>query len=450
MMSESQTRDPSTFFIRTFGCQMNVHDSEHIAGVLEEAGYVRAATAEEAGLVIFNTCSVRESAEDRAWGNIAMLASSPGGSPRVAVCGCMAQRHGIEILQRFSNVDLVFGLASLARLPQLLERSRRSPVVDLGDIEDSWVDELPVRCGSAASAWVPVSYGCDNSCSYCVVPLVRGRQRSRALDRITEEVETLARGGVIEVTLLGQNVNSYGRDLEPQTTFAGLLARVASTPGLRRVKFETSHPSDLSDDILEAMGEDQAVCEHLHLPVQSGSDRVLERMLRGYTADFYLERVERARELVPDLAVTTDIIVGFPGESEDDFRYTLELVRRARFDSAFTFIYSPRAGTRAYGYPDDVTAEAKRERFGRLSLLQDEIGSHSLGRLEGKSVEVLVEGPARRGPFVTGRTRGNQVVLLPEDSALKDTLVMAEIVGSGKHALRGETRELLYDPGPRK
>ena len=441
-MSSQNGIEPNSYIIRTFGCQMNVHDSEHIAGVLEEAGYSRAANVEEAEIIIFNTCCVRESAEDKVWGNLSAIQSDDT-SRLVAVCGCMAESHGHKIIERSPVVDIVFGLDSLKRLPELIRRSRNGSICDLGDRDRASLDAVPSIQVRRLRAWVPVSYGCDNRCSYCVVPYVRGKERSRSPEAILSEVESLVGRGAVEVTLLGQNVNSYGRYLCPRASFAELLRSVASVPGIRRVKYETSHPRDLTDDILTVMAEMPQVCEHLHLPVQSGSDRVLEAMNRGHERLFYIDRVRKAREMVKDLVISTDIIVGFPGETEADFSDTLDLVDAVGFDSAFMFIYSRREGTPAAEMADEVPAEVKSERFMRLSRLQDIKTSQSLGRLLGRSVELMVEGSARRGDYVVGRTRGNQVVLLPAGEAHVDSLVVAEVQKVGRHAARGEVREVL-------
>lgn len=447
MMSSLLDASPGSFYIRTFGCQMNVHDSEHISGVLTKSGYSPAETMEDASTVVFNTCCVRESAEDRVWGNLSTIASRPDGPAVVAVCGCMAVRHGVEILRRFPGVRLVFGLDALERLPELLRACRDAPICDLGDMSSARIDGLPATRRSSSRAWVPVSHGCDNRCAYCVVPSVRGSQRSRPPDEVVAEINRLAEEGVVEVTLLGQNVNSYGRDLAGGEDFAHLLKRIASVPGVGRVKFETSHPRDLTDGLLEVMSAGGSICEYLHLPLQSGSDRVLEAMNRGYTRDYYLARAHRARELVNGLALTTDIIVGFPGETERDFNETLDLVRQVEFDSAYTFIYSPREGTPAYHLDDDVPSDVKHRRLEELSRLQTEITSRRLSMIVGKDVEVMVEGPARTPGDVVGRTRAHQVLVLPAEDAPVESLVRAVINGAGGHSLRGSVSEVIYTPG---
>lgn len=435
-MSRQATTNANTFFIRTFGCQMNRHDSEHIAGVLASAGYSRADSIDDADIAIFNTCCVRQSAEDRVWGNLASLASPDRGPKVVAVTGCMAERHREGVIERAGAVDLVFGMDALERLPSLIEACLQKPLCDLGEVQNARIDRLPESREGGARAWVPVSHGCDNDCAYCVVPAVRGRQRSREPEEIASEVARLSGEGVLEVVLLGQNVNSYGRDLSSPAGFARLLEKVASVDGIRRVKFETSHPRDLTRDILEVMASVPQVCEYLHLPVQSGSDRVLEGMNRGYGRDYYIEKAMEARALVTGLTLTTDVIVGFPGETEEDFAATLDLVGRVAFDAAYVFLYSARAGTMAAELADEVPDAVKHRRYQELAALQDATTERSLGGLVSTVQEVLLEGPAKRGGMVRARTRGNRVVLLPGPSPAGPVLDVL-ITGAGRHALRG-------------
>jgi tRNA-2-methylthio-N6-dimethylallyladenosine synthase len=445
-MPSNEGPDPGSYYIRTFGCQMNMHDSEHIAGILERSGFSPASGPEHAGLLVFNTCSVRESAEDRVWGNLASVTPKRDGLPIVVVCGCMAERFGVEILHRCPSVDLVLGLDSLSRLPGLIERCRRSRVCDTGRVNSLEYEQLPTRRGGVSRAWVPVSHGCDNHCTYCVVPYVRGGQVSRKPEEITAEVEELTSDGVIEVTLLGQNVNSYGRDLGGGTDFADLLARIAGVTGIRRVKFETSHPRDLSDRMLEVMAFAPAICEYLHLPLQAGSDRVLAEMNRGYSRDYYRERIALARRLVPGLVVSTDIMVGFPGETDADFADTLSLVETVRFDSTYIFMYSRRGETPAAGMEGEVSRGVKAARFDALQRVQGSLTRKSLQMLVGRVEEVLVEACARKGDYNTGRTRGHQVVLLPAEEAPVGALVRARIETAGAHAVRGRVEDVVYDP----
>jgi tRNA-2-methylthio-N6-dimethylallyladenosine synthase len=438
-MSPQALPTTRTYFVRTFGCQMNVHDSEHICGVLEASGYTRAPSISEAELVVFNTCCVRQSAEDRVWGNLGALPRADGSKRVVAVCGCMAERHGVEIMRRSPVVNLVFGMDALARLPELVIRSLQAPICDLGDVKRARIDCLPDSRASSVQAWVPVSHGCDNGCAYCVVPAVRGPERSRPPGEIVDEVRRLGAAGVVEIILLGQNVNSYGRDLPGSASFACLLETVAGVDGIRRVKFETSHPRDLSDDILDVMSGVPEVCEYLHLPVQSGSNRVLEAMRRGYTREYYSELASRAREKVPGLTLTTDIIVGFPCETEQDFAATMHLVSTVEFEAAYTFIYSAREGTTAAGMPGEVADETKHRRFNELARLQEGITARALEKVVGCDVEVVVEGDSKRGDLVTARTRGHQVVLLPR-ATYGGNVLTAHIYESGRHTLRGRIR----------
>ena len=442
--------DPAllSFHIKTFGCQMNVHDSEHIAGILEEAGFQRSGSESEADISILNTCSVRQGAEDRVWGNLAANASRVETGRQVAVCGCMAQRHGVDILRRFPGVRLVFGLGAFARLPELLRKSVQDRLCETGGIDEALIDRLPSRRSSTARAWVPVSHGCSNSCAYCVVPLVRGRERSRPPGEVIDEIEVLASQGVMEVTLLGQNINSYGCELGAAVHFGGLLESVASVPGIHRVKFETSHPKDMNDVILEAMSASDEACEYIHLPVQSGSDRILALMNRGYDTEYYLERVRRARELVEGVSISTDIIVGFPGETERDFEQTLELVDRVKFDHAFMFAYSPRAGTPAFELKDDVSVTEKKRRLASLIDAQNRVTARNLRKVIGSSVEGLIEGRGRGKGQAIGRSRNHHLVVLPAEHAPPESLVRCSVVGAGLHSLRGAVDEVIREAPP--
>ncbi len=434
---------PRSFFVVTYGCQMNDRDSETLSGMLREMGMAPAASREEADIVLFNTCCIRDNAQRRAIGNITALKETKKQRPGmiIGVCGCMTQQEGMaqRIREELPFVDLAFGTGSLHRLGEyLLELldTRERVIAEPG--EDSLIVEgLPAERGSRFRAYVNIMYGCDNFCSYCVVPLVRGRERSRAEDDILRETEALLRQGVKEITLLGQNVNSYGRD-SGGISFPQLLARLASA-GAGRIRFMTSHPRDLSDSLIEEMACNPAVCPHLHLPVQSGSDRVLELMNRGYTADAYLAKIAKLRRAVPGIGLTSDLIVAFPGETEEDFRQTLSLVETAGYDSAFTFVYSPRAGTKAAELPGRVEPGVAKERIGRLISLQEGITARVLASLRGETVLVLAEGPSRRSARqMTGKSGRNISVNFPGDPSLAGTVVPVRITGAGSNSLRGE------------
>ena len=391
---------PETYFIVTYGCQMNAHDSEKLAGMLEEMGMTPAPSREESDFVIFNTCCIRDNAERRALGNITWLKEVRKTRPNlmIAVCGCMIQEPGMaeKIMKQYRFVNLAFGTSNLHRFPELMLQalnSMESTVVV--DDSEPVPEGLPVRRLRHDAAYITVMYGCDNFCSYCIVPYVRGRERSREPDAILKEAEGLLDSGIQEIMLLGQNVNSYGKGLPGNPTFAGLLSEL-DRMGIPRIRFMTSHPKDLSDDLIDAMSRGKHILPQFHLPVQSGSDRILKLMNRHYTRERYLERVSRLREAVPGIGLSTDIIVGFPGETEEDFRDTLDLVREVRYDSAFTFIYSPRTGTKAAGFPDQVDPEVSSRRIEELIALQESLQKETMKRFLGSDEEILVEGLSRR------------------------------------------------------
>lgn len=401
-------------FIVTYGCQMNKHDSERMAGILENVGYSLTSSVDEADLILMNTCCVREKAEQKAYSQLGRLRQWKKERPcgRIVVGGCMAEREGEELLARAPHVDLAFGTRSVPRLAGLLAELERSagPLCAVG-AENGAAPWVAPHRESTVHAWVSIMQGCDNFCTYCVVPYVRGRERSRPSEDILREVGELAEQGYKEVTLLGQNVNSYGRKNPRELTFAQLLCRLNETHGLERIRFVTSHPKDLSDKLIEAIRDLPKVCEHIHLPLQSGSDEVLRRMGRGYTLGWYLNRLDVLRASVPEISVTTDLMVGFPGESAADFAATRRAVRAAEYDNIFLFRYSVRPGTAAAGWGDPVPAGVKRDRFDELLALQREITASKHSRLEGKVAEVLVEGPSKSNPSVyTGRTVTNKIV----------------------------------------
>jgi tRNA-2-methylthio-N6-dimethylallyladenosine synthase len=434
-----------TYAIRTFGCQMNEHDSERIAGVLQADGLTPAADIESARVVVFNTCAIRENADNRLYGNLGHLRPLKDRHPemRIVVAGCLAQKDGGRILERAPWVDVVVGTHALPGLLDLLRRAEEDgPQLDVREITETFPSALPAARQDDFRAWVSIAPGCDNACTFCIVPLVRGPQRSRSIDDIEAEVRGLARRGVVEVTLLGQNVNTFGRDLtDPSSSrrprFAELLERVGGVEGIRRVRFTSPHPHDFTPDVIEVMAASPAVCEHIHFPMQSGSDRILSRMRRSYRRERYLSWLERIRGAIPDIAVSTDVIVGFPGETDEDFAQTLDVVDRARFDSAYMFQYSPRPGTVAATMADHVPKTVVQARFERLQALQERISGQRNAAEVGRTHEVLVEGKGKRGGRTQARTRTNKLVHLdaPCDAG---TFLRVRISGSAPHHLFGE------------
>jgi tRNA-2-methylthio-N6-dimethylallyladenosine synthase len=416
-----------TFFIETHGCQMNMYDSQVVSDILSSLGYERADSPIGADLVLVNTCSVRDRAERKALSRIAELRATRGRKPNmlIGVMGCMAQRLGKLLVARY-GVDLVVGPDSYKAIPQLLEQIGRSsePVVDVIQDSTCLYTLSPRTCGSI-SAFATIMRGCDNYCSYCIVPYVRGRERSKPLPAVVREVTHLVDLGIKEITLLGQNVNSYRHG---SAGFAEVLEAVHEVEGLQRIRFTTSHPKDLTQGILEKMRDLPKVCESLHLPVQSGSDRVLALMNRDYTCDHYRHLVDRARTVMPDLAITTDIMVGFPTERRPDHGATLKAMRDIRFDSAFMFRYSPRPGTKAAGYPDDVEEEEKIRRLQEVIALQNAMVDDKKRLLVGTEIEILVENSSKREPgWLVGRTRKNWLAKLPQKGVSKGETVVAKV-----------------------
>jgi len=432
------------YLLRTFGCQMNEHDSERIAGLLTADGYVPTDQAADASVVVFNTCAVRENADNRLYGNLGHLRPLKQKNPRmrIVVAGCLAQKDGGSIQQRAPWVDVVIGTHALPGLLDLLHRAEiDGPQLDVREQTETFPSALPALREVEHHAWVSIAVGCDNACTFCIVPLVRGPQLSRPIGDILAEVQALGRRGVVEVTLLGQNVNTYGRDLTVPDSprrplFAELLRAVNHMDGLRRIRFTSPHPHDFTPDVIDAMAGSDKVCEHIHFPLQSGSDRVLRAMRRSYRRERYLGWLDRIRAAIPQIAVSTDIIVGFPGESEEDFEDTLDVVARARFDQAYTFQYSPRPGTSAAGMPDQLPKDVVQARFDRLVALQQEISLERMREQVGTTVEILVEGIGRKGR-VQGRTRTNRVVHLDGDHA-PGTFLDTRIVAARPHHLEGE------------
>ncbi len=410
-----------TYHVVTYGCQMNVHDSERIAGTLEAAGYVRSdddAGPEAADLVVFNTCAVRENADNRLYGNLGHIAAVKQRRPhmQIAVGGCMAQKDRETVLARAPWVDVVFGTNNLGHLPALLDRAlvQREGQVEILESLETFPSNLPTRRDSAYAAWVSISVGCNNTCTFCIVPSLRGKEVDRPPTDILAEIRALVAEGVREVTLLGQNVNSYGVEFGDRQAFGKLLRACGDIDGLERVRFTSPHPAAFSDDVIEAMAETPNVMPSLHMPLQSGSDKVLRAMRRSYRSDRFLGIIERVRSAMPDAAITTDIIVGFPGENDEDFESTLDVVRRARFAGAFTFQYSIRPGTPAATMPDQVPSEIVGDRYRRLVELVDEIAWQENRSLLGRNVEVMFSvGEGRKDATserVTGRARDNRLV----------------------------------------
>src|SRR5690242_15328143 len=407
-----------TYEVRTYGCQMNVHDSERLTGLLEEAGYLAAPEGEQADVVVFNTCAVRENADNKLYGNLGHLAPRKAARPgmQIAVGGCLAQKDRATITQKAPWVDVVFGTHNIGSLPALLERARvqEEAQVEILESLEVFPSTLPTRRESAYAAWVSVSVGCNNTCTFCIVPSLRGKEKDRRPGDVLAEVRALVGEGVSEVTLLGQNVNAYGVEFGDRQAFGKLLRACGEIDGLERVRFTSPHPAEFSDDVIAAMAETPNVMHQLHMPLQSGSDRVLKAMRRSYRRERYLGIIERVRAAMPDAAISTDIIVGFPGETEDDFVQTLEVVREARFAAAFTFQYSIRPGTPAATMPDQVPPDVVRERYQRLVEVVTEIAWAENRALVGSTVELLVsEGEGRKDAAtrrLTGRARDNRLV----------------------------------------
>jgi tRNA-2-methylthio-N6-dimethylallyladenosine synthase len=440
------TRTGRTYYVRTYGCQMNEHDSERIGGLLESDGMVAAASPETADVVVLNTCTIRENADQRLYGYLGALRAEKRRRPdmRILIGGCMAQKDRTTIRERADWVDVVFGTHNTHRVLDLLDHvDEWGPVTEVWEETGSTEDmpsALPARREVAHAAWVTVTIGCNNSCTFCIVPMVRGAEISRRPADVIGEVRRLADDGVVEVTLLGQNVNSYGRDLDiggRKPLFADLLRRVGEVEGIRRIRYTSPHPKDFREDVALAMAETPAVCEQLHYPLQSGSDRILAAMHRGYTAERFLARLEMARAVIDDLTVSTDIIVGFPGETEEDFQATLDTVAAARFDSAFTFIYSPRPGTPAATMDGQVDPAVIQQRFDRLVDLQNRISLERNQALVGRRFEVLVEGQSRKDEtMATARTRGGRLLHLPGVFE-PGTFLDAEVTRAAPHHLMG-------------
>jgi tRNA-2-methylthio-N6-dimethylallyladenosine synthase len=474
-----------SYVIRTYGCQMNEHDSERIAGLLEADGLVPASSEDEADVVVLNTCCIRENADNKLYGKLGHLKALKAERPdlEIVVGGCLAQKDQHLVRERAPHVDVVFGTHNVGRAAELLREARANgPITEILqqaalDDAESFPSALPVKREVDYAAWVTIQVGCDNSCAFCIVPSVRGAEASRPFGDLVAEVERLGADGVVEVTLLGQNVNSYGRDIttrlrsadadptldvelagrawadddrrRARPLFADLLRAVGAVDGISRVRYTSPHPKDLRPETIAAMADTPSVCEHLHLPLQSGSDRVLAAMHRGYTAERYLDKLAAARAGVPDLAVSTDVIVGFPGETEADFEQTLEVTAAADYDSAYTFIFSPREGTEAAALTERFVDHATCvERFDRLRHVVERSALRRAQARVGRIEEVIVEGRSKRDPSVlTGRTRQNKLVHFAAASPMRvGTIATVEVTDAAPHHLRGELREVVATP----
>ena len=439
------TRQGKRYLIRTFGCQMNEHDSERVAGLFTADGMTATADLASADVIFINTCTIRENADNRLYGNLGQLKQVKDRNPAalLVVGGCAAQKDRDLVRERAPWVDVVLGTHNLDRVLDLLDHAEQwGPITEVVDELQAMPSSLPAKREMAHSAWVTIQVGCNNTCTFCIVPHVRGTEVSRRPGDVVREVEQLAADGVVEVTLLGQNVDTYGRDLavdgRRRPIFAELLRRVGAVKGIRRVRFTSPHPNDFREEVARAMAETPAVCEQLHFPLQSGSDRVLAAMHRGYTATKFLARLEMARRIIPDLVVSTDVIVGFPGETEEDFAATLEVVEAARFDQAFTFLFSPRPGTAAADMRQRfVPPDVAQQRFSRLVELQNRISLERNRARVGRVEEVLSEGPSKKDPLVaTTRTRGGLVVHVPGEIPAGEFLDV-ELVEAHMHHLLG-------------
>lgn len=430
-----------TYHIITYGCQMNKHDSEKIAGMLTSMGYAHSPDPRQGKVIVFNTCSVREHAADRLYGNLNALKPRKKAEPDmiIMVGGCLAQNDREYVLKKAPHVDIVFGTQNMTQIPELLSghNDKKEAIVAIKDQSDENLLHIESARAEKLRAWLPITIGCDNFCSYCIVPHVRGRERSLSMEQLLEEANKLISDGVIEVTLLGQNVNSYGKDLYGEPRFAGLLEKISELP-FERIRFTTSHPKDLDSEVISTMKAEN-ICSHLHLPVQSGSDHVLKNMNRKYTRSDYLDKIKDVREELGDISITTDIIVGYPGETEADFDGTLSLVELCQFDSAYTFLYSPREGTKAYRHEDDVSPETKNKRFEKLLKLQNDITNKRSQRFVGRKLKVLVEGPSKKNEsYLSGRTDDNKLVHFMGGPELIDKMVEIKVNSARTWYLRGE------------
>ncbi len=424
---------------------MNVHDSEKLAGMLEEMGYHQASRIKDAEIILLNTCIIRENAELKVYGKVGSLKKLKQENPDIiiGVGGCMMQSEDAvrELYEKYPQVDLIFGTHNIHHLPALIKeiREERGRIIEIWDKEEGLIPDLPSRREDEHKAWVSIIQGCNNFCTYCIVPYVRGRERSRPLEDIVQEVEMLSSVGIKEITLLGQNVNSYGKDFNKDVDFADLLKELNKIDSLYRIRYMTSHPRDISDKLIEAVRDYEKVCEHYHLPIQSGSSRILKKMNRGYNKEDYLKIVEKIRAAIPDTSITTDFIVGFPGETEEDFLETIDVVRQVQFDMAFTFIYSPREGTPASKMEEQIPEDIKKDRLERLMDIQNQISLKKNQEMLGEVVEVLVDGESKNDPeMYSGRDRKNKLIIFPGKKDIKGKIVQVKIGRVQSFTLFGE------------
>ncbi|MGM0438079.1 MAG: tRNA (N6-isopentenyl adenosine(37)-C2)-methylthiotransferase MiaB [Bacillota bacterium] len=431
--------------IITYGCQMNVHDSEKLAGMLESMGYKETENNKNADIILFNTCAIRENAELKVFGKVGSLKNLKKENPDmiIGIGGCMMQVDEIvdKIHEKYPYVDLVFGTHNIHRVPDLIKeiKEQKEKVYEVWPEANGLIPDTPVKREGDYKAWVTIIQGCNNFCSYCIVPYVRGRERSRNIDDIITEVKKIVNDGVKEITLLGQNVNSYGNDLDNDVSFSMLLSKLNEIKELKRIRFMTSHPKDLDLEVIQTIRNNNKICEHFHLPVQSGSTKILKKMNRGYTREDYIKLVNLIREEVDDPSITTDFIVGFPGEKEKDFEQTIDLVKKLRFDMAFTFSYSPRENTRAAEMENQISEETKDKRLKKLMHLQNEISLEQNEKFVGKTVEVLVEGESKNNPDTfMGRSRRNKLIIFPRKEGIKGKIIDVKINKVKSWTLYGE------------
>lgn len=440
--------DRKTYHIITYGCQMNENDTERLAGQLKNLGYEETKDMADASVILLNTCCVRESAEKKIYGKIGELKRLKAANPNmiIGIAGCMAQKDRDKLFKKAAHIDLVLGTHNLHQLGDLLGQilQSRDKVLAVWDQAEQVAPDVPTIRKNQISAWVPIMYGCNNFCTYCIVPYVRGRERSRPLNDVVSEVKELGEQGFKEITLLGQNVNSYGKDMDGHPDFADLLTAVDKEGTVARIRYMTSHPRDMNEKVISAVRDGKHICEHFHLPIQAGSDSVVARMNRGYTVDYYMDLVRKIRQEVPGASLTTDIIVGFPGESDEEFEQTLSVIKTVRFDAAYTFLYSQRSGTPAATMPDQIPLAVKKERLQRLMEAQNDISLEINRQYEGRQVEVLVEGDSKNDANkMMGRTRTNKIVIWEKTGTEKvGDLVHVKVISGQTWVLKGHLLSL--------